>query len=280
MKFFFFLCIVIIVSFAGFSYQQVWASERVLIPYFGAVQGQNLPPALPAARVIRFLTDDDFPPLSFADEQGRLTGFSTELARALCDQLQWTCSVQTRPFETLKEALASYQGDVVAAAFPLNAALKARFLITRPYYRLPARFISKKVLLPPEQTFTPQHYTMGVIAGTVHEAYAAAFFASASRRAFPDVQKAQQALKEGAIDLLFADAQSLALWLGGSGSEECCMFRGGPYLDNRYFGEGTGFITRKEDIFLQKWLDYGLQKLWDNGTYAEIYLRFFPVGLY
>jgi polar amino acid transport system substrate-binding protein len=49
-------------------------------------------------------------------------------------------------------------------------------------------------------------------------------------------------------------------------------------LESRFFGEGIGLLTRKDDDVLRRTLDYGLQQLWDDGKYAEIYLRFFPVS--
>ena len=71
---------------------------------------------------------------------------------------------------------------------------------------------------------------------------------------------------------------SLALWLGGVEAAGCCAFVGGDYLENRYFGEGIGLVTRKEDEVLARALDDALQRLWDEGKYAELYLRFFPVS--
>ena len=42
--------------------------------------------------------------------------------------------------------------------------------------------------------------------------------------------------------------------------------------------EGIGFIVRKDDELLRRAFDHALQRLWDEGKYAELYLRFFPVS--
>ena len=55
-------------------------------------------------------------------------------------------------------------------------------------------------------------------------------------------------------------------------------FTGGPFLESAYFGEGVAFLLRKDDPALKRGLDYALQALWDDGTYARLYLRFFPVS--
>ncbi|MBE7244728.1 MAG: transporter substrate-binding domain-containing protein, partial [Actinomycetospora chiangmaiensis] len=52
-------------------------------------------------RAVRFLTDDEFPPLHFAGPDGNPTGFVVELARAVCEKLAITCTVQARRFDTL-----------------------------------------------------------------------------------------------------------------------------------------------------------------------------------
>jgi polar amino acid transport system substrate-binding protein len=78
---------------------------------------------------------------------------------------------------------------------------------------------------------------------------------------------------------VFGDGLALAIWLGGrAGSGHA--FAGQPYLESRYFGEGIGFIVRPEDVVLRRALDYAMQLLWDDGTYARLYLRYFPVSLY
>ena len=59
-------------------------------------------------------------------------------------------------------------------------------------------------------------------------------------------------------------------------SDGCCEFAGGPYLESRFFGEGIGFIIRKDDETLRRAFDFALQQLWKEGKYAELYLRFFP----
>jgi polar amino acid transport system substrate-binding protein len=80
------------------------------------------------------------------------------------------------------------------------------------------------------------------------------------------------------VEYVFADALSLALWIGGTDAAGCCAFSGGPYLESRFFGEGIGLLVRKEDETLRRALDHALQRLWDEGKYAELYLRFFPIS--
>ena len=256
-------------------------AQDVSIPNFWGSRAQLERPDLGDMRTIRFLADDDFPPLHFAGLDGAPTGFSVELARAACERLAVTCTVQVRRFDTLLDALADRQGDVVAAAIPVNADLRRRFEVTSPYFKIPARFAVKTS--PDKSAAAPdakilQGKIVGVVGGTAHEAYARAFMSMASLKPYPDMAAAQTALKAGEIEYLFADGLGLALWIGGEEAGGCCGFAGGPYLESRFFGEGIGFVTRKQDESLRRALDFALQQLWKEGKYAELYLRFFPVS--
>ena len=65
------------------------------------------------------------------------------------------------------------------------------------------------------------------------------FFKGAVVTPFDSADDAQNALKAGEGDLVFGDGIGLTFWLNGVTSDGCCDFRGGPYLDAKYFGEGV-----------------------------------------
>ncbi|MBQ0820331.1 transporter substrate-binding domain-containing protein [Microvirga sp. HBU67558] len=254
-------------------------AQGVNIPNFWDPKTQLERPDLPATRTIRFLVDDDFPPLHFPGPDGNPTGLSVELARAACERLSLTCTIQVRRFDMLLGALNERQGDVVAAAIPVTADLRGRFAVTAPYFKIPARFaVRKDRSQPVPEAKTLQGKTIGVVGGTAHEAFAKAFMKGGSLKPYPELAAAHTALKAGEIDYLFADGLGLALWIGGEEAGGCCDFSGGPYLESRFFGEGIGFITRTEDDNLRRALDFALQQLWKEGKYAELYLRFFPIS--
>ncbi|HZW46865.1 MAG TPA: transporter substrate-binding domain-containing protein [Microvirga sp.] len=256
-------------------------AQAVMVPNFWDPKAQLERPELPVARTIRFLVDDDFPPLHFPGLDGAPTGFSVALARAACERLGLTCTIQVRRFDTLLGALADKQGDVVAAAIPVTADLRRRFAVTAPYFKIPARLATRSAQIKDIPTFSPkalQGKTIGVVEGTAHEAFAKAFMQGSTLKPYPELAAAEADLKAGGIDYVFADGLGLALWIGGEEADGCCVFAGGSYLESRFFGEGIGFVLRHEDDNLRRALDYALQQLWKEGKYAELYLRFFPIS--
>jgi polar amino acid transport system substrate-binding protein len=256
------------------------AQADVFIPRFMDPKIRLERPDLASVRVIRFMTDDEFPPLHFADPEGGLAGFSVDLARAICEKLGVACTIQARRFDTLIDSLSEGRGDVIAAAFPLDAALRQRFAASQVYHRTPARFVAAEGLV--NTPATPQALEgkkVAVVAGSAHAAFIGAFFARADRLEVPELQAALTLLRLKQVDYVFADSGQLALWLGGRNGTGH-RFIGGPWLDSRYFGEGIAFLARKDGDLIRRALDYGLQQIWDDGTYARLYLRYFPVGIY
>jgi polar amino acid transport system substrate-binding protein len=179
----------------------------------------------------------------------------------------------------LLDALRDGGGDVVAAAIPVTADVRRRFSATLPYFRNPGRFVARRDRGVPEPSpRAVEGRAIGVVEGTAHEAYLKTFFPRASLRGFADLSAAEAALRKGELDYVFADAVSLALWIGGTEAAACCSFAGGSYLESRFFGEGIGLVMRKDDDLVRRALEHALQRLWDEGKYAELYLRFFPVA--
>lgn len=251
------------------------------VPNFWDPRAREERPDPATLRPLRIITDDEFPPLHFADAGGVPTGFSVELARAACDRLQIVCTVQARRFDTLLDGLASGAADVVAAAVTLTPDVRRRFSATTPYFRTPARFAVRSDRgVPAAAADTIPGRSVAVVRGTAHEAYLTAFLPKAEVRVFPNLAAAKTALRTGEADYIFADGLALALWIGGSESLGCCALSGGPYLESRFFGEGIAFLFRREDDASRRAFDFALQRVWDEGRYADLYLRFFPIGPY
>lgn len=257
------------------------AQSTVFLPDFWDPTHRPEKPNLDDLRVIRFLTDDDYPPFHFALPDGSLSGFNVDLARALCEELKVVCSIQPRRWDTLIDAVAEGRGDAAIASLAINEASRAKVDFTAPYYRTPARFIARKAVGfagPAPEALRGRK--VGVEARTSHEAYLQQFFPALTLRPFDSAVGMRAALRSGEIDAIFGDGITLALWLAGGNSSECCTFVGGPYTESRYFGDGAGIAVRKDNATLHVALDYALQRLSERGIYSEIYLKYFPIGYY
>jgi len=230
---------------------------------------------------IRFVTDNDYPPFNYLDEEGELTGFNVDLMRAICDELSVECSIRTVSWSRLLPSLKEGEADAVIASIRISEQTLKEVDFTDSYYHTPARFAALKS--NPVKAITPETLTgkkIGVIDGTAHEVYLGDFFTQSAVVAFGSMDEAKSALREGKVDFLFGDGISLMFWLNGTLSESCCEFRGGPFTESRYFGEGIGIALRKGDRKLRDALNYGLHLARSEGRFEELYLRYFPLSFF
>jgi polar amino acid transport system substrate-binding protein len=238
-------------------------------------------PDLKGIERIRFVTDSDYPPFHYYDEVGALTGFNVDLAQAICEVLEVQCQVEATNWSDIIPTLDRGEADAAIASIRITAeALKAADFTSR-YYATPARFAARKESdvddIRPE---TVKGLKVGVAKETGHEAYLKKFFPDAAVATFDTGEDAQKALKDGAIDLVFGDGITLTFWLNGVTSESCCEFRGGPYLDAKFFGEGVGIAVKKGNRKLAEILTYGLEQVHASGRYEELFLRYFPMNFF
>jgi polar amino acid transport system substrate-binding protein len=251
------------------------------IPNFWDPRQRAERPAEGAVPAIRFLTTDDLPPFSFINDRGQLTGFNIDLARAICADLAVPCTIQARGFDDLLPHLASKTADAVIAGIAITPANREALDFSDPYLRLPARFIATKARAG--TVITPaalRGRTVAVAAGTAHEAYLKAMFPEAAAKAYPSADAARAAVKSGEADLGFGDGLQSAFWLQSTGADDCCRFVGGPYIDSRFFGEGYAIAVAKGANTLKHALNAALHAIAEKGTYADLYLRYFPVGFF
>lgn len=249
------------------------------VPSFRHIDPTQPVPDLRAVKTVRFLTDDDFPPFSYREGDGELTGFNVSLAKALCADLRLTCEFIATPWEDLIPALARGAGDAILAGLRISEATVAEVDFTRPYYRSLARFaVRAESPLAEADLRSLAGKRVGVLTGTAHEAYLAAYFGRSNIRPFPEETEAREALRTGRIDALFDDATRHMFWLAAEDSRGCCEFAKGAYIAPDYFSPPMAIAVKAGNATLRELLDYGLDRLQTSGAFAEAYRRFFPMS--
>jgi polar amino acid transport system substrate-binding protein len=237
--------------------------------------------AAPRRVVIRFLTDSDFPPFDFYDEDGVLVGFNVDLARAICLELNTSCDIKARPWDELFAGLKKGDADAVIAGHRVTAAALKQVDFTDRYFHTPGRFAGRKD--SPKVDITPSGLDgkrIAVARGTAHEAYLRTFFHDSALVVYENTDLAREALAAGKADFLFDDGISLAFWLNGTLSRQCCEMRGGPFLEPKFFGDGIAIAVPKNDPQIRLLLNKGLDRVRASGRFEELVQRYFPVRIY
>jgi len=232
---------------------------------------------------VRILTTVDFPPFNFADQMSRLSGFNVDLAREICTELQIAakCQIQALPFADLEKTLESGAGEAVMAGIAVTPDLRKRFSFSRPYLSIPGRFaMNRAAKIDGTTAAALAGRPVGVVKETTHEAMLKAFFPKVTATPFDTFEAMTEALKTGKVDAVFADGLRLPFWVAGEASGKCCDLFDGPYISEKFLGEGLSVMMRKSDPVLTAAFDQALSVLSRNGRLQDIYLRYFPNGLY
>lgn len=240
-------------------------------------------PDLSGLARLRFLTTVDFPPFNFIDQSGRLSGFHVDLVREICRELDIgdKCQIQAVTFAELQPALAGGQGEAVVAGIGTTAELRQRFAFSRPYMQLPARFAANRRVMGENLAVNGlAGKAVGAVSGTTHEAMLKAFFPKLAVTSFPDRTGMLAALKQNTIAAAFSDGMQLAFWTVSADAAGCCTLIDGAYFSQRFLGEGLSIMTRKSDPALTQAIDHALLELTRTGRLNEIYLRYFPAGIF
>lgn len=262
------------------------AAMFVIVPLNG-LEAQSRAPKPPADTsdkkrvVIKFVTESEFPPYNFYDEDGILTGFNVDLARAICLQLDVTCDIKVRRWETILTALQRREADAAIAAHMVSAQALTKVDFTDRYMHTPGRFAGRRDLGTIDATAAGlEGMRIGVAAKTVHEAFIKQFFRSSRIEVFADQDKTREALTAGQVEVIFDDAASLAFWLNGTLSQQCCEFKGDAYLEPKFFGDGIAIAVSRADPELKLELNTALREIRASGRFEELVARYFPFQLY
>ena len=232
---------------------------------------------------LRFLTTTDFPPFNFIDRNKLLNGFHIDLARQICSELAilQLCQIQAVPWDELDKAIEKGDGEAIITGLEMNYAQRKKYDFSMPFLHIPARFVAlqSSALSEPLATSLFKKKT-ALVKGSSHAQYFKAVFSNRQYIEYDSLALAKRAVVDKSVEVLFGDAVSLSFWLTSKSAANCCRFVGGPYLSNEYLGNGMTIAIAKNQPQLVEAINYALRRINDNGTFRELYLRYFPVSLY
>ena len=273
----------VLASLLTFAPVNTASAQTVLIPNFWDPNTRYTKPNFTILPRLRFLTTTDFPPFNFIDRKKRLTGFHVDLARAICAELNVLakCQIQAVRWGDLEKMLEKGEGEAIIAGLDINATTRQKYAFSHPYLSIPGRFITRrdKPLASPVYNSLFKK-TVGVVQGSAHQKYFAGAFGERKFVQFPTRQAVFNALKAGNVDAIFTDALSGSFWLASQDAAGCCDYAGGPYLSSKYFGNGLSIAVSKKDAHLANGFNYALKQISEKGVFKELYLKYFPLGLY
>ena len=217
---------------------------------------------------IRVASVGDSKPYTFTDAQGNFTGFDVELFtdvahRAGVDKVVFT----GQDFSSILPAVANGQFDVGVAAIGITPARKQTVDFSNGYLAGYLTVITTKNSgIKSAKDLAGKR--LGVVQGSLQEAYAVKNFPNASLVRFPDNNTAISAVNSGSVDAHFLDYEAAKTYEQQFGLVSAA--------DIPSFDAPAGFALAKDKTALKDALNKGLAAAMEDGTWKKLYQKWFP----
>ena len=217
---------------------------------------------------IRVASLGDARPYTFTDESGEFTGFDVELFTDVAERIGIEDVVFTgQDFSGLLAAVANGQFDVGVAAIGITEERQQTVDFSDGYL---AGYLT--VMASPDAGIADEAdlagTRLGVVQGTLQEAYAVKNFTDTELVRFPDNNAAISAVNSGSIDAHFLDYEAAKEYAEQYGLENA--------IDIPSFDAPAGFAIAKGKPEFQAALNEALAAAMEDGTWKELYEKWFP----
>jgi arginine/ornithine transport system substrate-binding protein len=231
------------------------------------------------ADTLRIGVEGAYPPFSSVDKDGKLQGFDIEIANALCAEMGVECKLIKQDWDGIIPALIAKKYDAIIASMSITEERKEKVDFTKPYYKSPARFITKKDSGIEISADGLKGKSVAVQRGTVSDKFITGTYGEGvDIKRYGTQEEAYLDLNAGRADLVFADAFVLLEFIG-SDNGAAYDFVGGSYTDPKYFGDGIGIAVRKGDTELQSKLNTAIDNI-RQSPYDKVRSKFFAFDIY
>lgn len=233
-------------------------------------------PALAEATTMRFGVEAQYPPFESKDASGRLQGLDVDIGNAVCKQAHLTCTWVETSFDGLIPALQGRKFDAINSA--MNATQQRRQAIdfTTVIYRVPSQLIARadSGLAATPDALKGKH--IGVLQGSIQEAYAKAHWAPAGVDvvSYQDQNQVYSDLVAGRLDATLVLAPAGQTGFLSQPDGKGFAFVGQPVRDDKILGSGIAFGIRKSDDALRNRLDAAIAKLQADGIVKALAAKY------
>lgn len=234
-----------------------------------AVAGEQLQ-TIKDKGVINVGLEGTYPPFSFVDENGKLTGFEVELSEALAKELGVKAKVQPTKWDGILAALESKRLDVVVNQVTISDERKKKYDFSEPYTvsGIQALILKKKAAdLNINAAADLAGKKVGVGLGTNYEQWVKQAVPQADVRTYEDDPSKFADLRNGRIDAILIDRLAALEYAQKAKDTE---------LAGAAFSRlESGVALRKGEPELLEAINKAIDKLRADGTLGKLSEKYF-----
>ncbi|WP_263261437.1 cystine ABC transporter substrate-binding protein [Pseudomonas sp. RIT-PI-S] len=210
-----------------------------------------------------------YPPFSYVDEQGKLTGFEVELSQALAKELGVKADIQPTKWDGILAALESKRLDVVINQVTISEERKKKYDFSVPYTVSGIQALTRKAdAASITKADDLAGKKVGVGLGTNYEQWLKENQPKADVRTYEDDPTKFQDLMNKRIDAILVDRLAALDTVKKTGDK---LAVAGPAFSR----QEAGIAVRKGEPELLKAIDDALAKLRKDGTLAQLSQKWF-----
>jgi lysine-arginine-ornithine-binding protein len=216
-------------------------------------------------------TDPTYAPFEYADAGNKPTGFDVEMMEAIAAKMGRTSNLTSGAFDGLLLALQGKKFDAVCAAMTITPDREKEVLFSIPYYRADMGIMynpAKNNITKPEDLVGK---TVGVQTGTTGET-SAKLIIGVKVNSYPDIQLATLDLENGKVDAVVNDYPVCTAY---ASTHPTLKVIDTTSIAGHDLTQMYGIAVRTDDTQLKADIDAALRKMGSDGTYADLYRKYF-----
>ncbi len=213
-------------------------------------------------------SDSSFVPFEFY-EDGEYVGFDIDLINAVADEAGFEIELETTNFDGIIPGLQTGSFDIAIAGISIREDRKESVDFSDPYYE---SGLSIGVHIDNEDINDIDDLEGKTIAtrlGSTSSDYIEENIDGAEANQYEQLDQAYMAVENGSVDAILSDAPNVAYYIQTQGQDSLKM------VGDLYQAENYGIAISKGQEELVEAINDALATLRENGTYDEIYEKWF-----
>jgi ABC-type amino acid transport substrate-binding protein len=223
-------------------------------------------------------TEGDYPPFSYFDEAGNLSGFDVDIAYALCEAMQRDCEVIAVPWVDLLDRLEAGDYQMIVASMAKTPEREKRALFTDYYYRSQTSFVGdprRFISVTPESL---EGRSLSASRDSIQGDFLTEYYASSNLILTNNLIESFKLLVAGEVDLVLTDSINSLDFLRSTDGINF-DFISEPLIDPILKSEGHIAVALGDDQLAEA-INKAIIDIRLSGVYDQINRRYVPFSIY
>jgi ABC-type amino acid transport substrate-binding protein len=232
-----------------------------------------------AGDVLVVAVNNNDKPFGYINENGELTGFSVDIARALCQAVQRECRLEPAVFADFIPGVASGRYDFVVANVLHTPEREKQVNFSIRFWRSSSTFVGRPGVVPDTSLASMKGKVVAVQKGAVQERYLRETYGDAVTVAtYPSNAERNAALAAGKADLVMGSTLSHFAFLTSDEGKDFEIV-GAPLYDKGLGGDVAIPVGKGRDN-LRGSLNKAIETILRDGTYGRINNLYFKASVF